>query len=167
MTIYYVDTAADAGGNGTTSATTGANCAWDTIADVNAASFSAGDSVLFKRGCTWLETLTVPSSGTALGGQITFGAYGIGADPIISGDVDSSGTHSVGDNDYGIDTNGKQYLTFTGIKCSLQNKAGIRIRNSQNIIFDGVDVYNSYEQGTCDDGTGVLLIRQIKKAGAR
>lgn len=85
MTTYYVDTAADPGGNGTTSATTGANCAWDTIADVNAASFLAGDSVLFKRGCTWREQLTVPSSGSAIGGQITFGAYGSGANPIISG----------------------------------------------------------------------------------
>ena len=82
--IYYVDTNADPGGDGTTSATTGEHCAWDTIADVNAASFSAGDSVLFNKGCTWREQLTVPSSGSD-GSPITFGAYGTGDDPIISG----------------------------------------------------------------------------------
>jgi hypothetical protein len=83
-TVYYVDTNAAAGGDGTTQELTGAHCAWDTIADVNGATFAAGDSVLFKRGCTWREQLTVPSSGSA-GLPITFGAYGTGADPIISG----------------------------------------------------------------------------------
>ncbi|MBE3088046.1 MAG: right-handed parallel beta-helix repeat-containing protein, partial [Chloroflexi bacterium] len=94
-TTFYVDTAADAGGDGTTSALTGATCAWDTIADVNAASFNAGDSILFKRGCTWREQLTVPSSGSA-GSVITFGAYGEGADPIIKGSVAPSAWASGG-----------------------------------------------------------------------
>src|SRR4030042_7211167 len=84
MAIFYVDTNADPGGDGTTQELTGAHCAWDTIADVNAASFSAGDSVLLNRGCTWREQLTVPSSGSA-GLPITFGAYGAGDDAIISG----------------------------------------------------------------------------------
>jgi hypothetical protein len=63
MAIYYVDTAS-AGGDGTTQALSGDNAAFATIAEVNGASFSAGDSVLFKRGCTWREQLTVPSSGS-------------------------------------------------------------------------------------------------------
>jgi hypothetical protein len=148
---YYVD--CNANGDAGAGTGTGAAVAWKTINKVNTSSFSAGDSVLFNKGCTWLETLTVPSSGS-VGSVITFSSYGTGVKPIISGDVDSSGTHSVGDNDYGIDTNGKQYLTFSDIKCTLQNKAGIRYRNSQNLIFDGVDVSYAYEQGTCDDGTG-------------
>jgi len=79
MTIYYVDTAAaDDNGAGTSEAT-----AWKTIAKVNASSFSAGDSILFKRGCTWREQLTVPSSGES-GNPITFGAYGSGEKPVIS-----------------------------------------------------------------------------------
>jgi hypothetical protein len=84
-TTYYVDTASTHGGDGTTIATTGANRAWDAIADVNGASFNAGDSILFKRGCTWRETLTPPSSGS-IGLPITFGKYGTtGAGPIIDG----------------------------------------------------------------------------------
>ena len=59
MAIYYVNTNAAAGGNGTTQELTGATCAWDTVADVSAASFNAGDSILFRSGCTWREKLTL------------------------------------------------------------------------------------------------------------
>jgi len=76
---YYVDaTAGDDGDAGTFAAP------FQTIAKVNSLSLSAGESVGFKRGETWRETLTVPDSGAA-GNPITFGAYGTGADPIISG----------------------------------------------------------------------------------
>ena len=58
--------------------------AWKTIGRVNGSSLAPGDTVLFKRGCTWRESLWPPSSG-ASGSPITFGAYGTGANPIISG----------------------------------------------------------------------------------
>jgi parallel beta-helix repeat protein len=75
---YYVDCNAGAGGDGSLATP------WDAVADVNGASFSAGDSVLFAKGCTWRESLVPPSNG-ASGNPITFGAYGTGADPIING----------------------------------------------------------------------------------
>jgi PKD repeat protein len=77
---YYVDCAASGDGGAGTSPST----AWKAIDRVNASSFSPGDSILFKRGCTWREQLTVPSSGAA-GKPITFSAYGSGANPILSG----------------------------------------------------------------------------------
>ncbi len=91
---YYVDTAADGdAGAGTSEA---ANVAWKTIAKVNASSFSAGDSILFKRGETWRGSLTVPSSGTN-GSPITFGYYGAsGAKPIIQWDGAVSGWSTAG-----------------------------------------------------------------------
>jgi hypothetical protein len=58
--------------------------AWKTIAKVNASKFNPGDQILLKRGETWREQLTVPSSGT-FAQPITFGAYGIGIDPVIDG----------------------------------------------------------------------------------
>jgi parallel beta-helix repeat protein len=59
--------------------------AWKTIAHVNSSTLSAGDSVLFNKGCTWREQLTVPSSGSA-GNVIAIGSYGSsGAAPIING----------------------------------------------------------------------------------
>jgi len=45
---------------------------------------AAGDSVLFNRGDRWRDTLTPTKSGVA-GNPINFGAYGTGANPIISG----------------------------------------------------------------------------------
>jgi parallel beta-helix repeat protein len=58
--------------------------AWKTIDKVNKSAFLPGDSIMFKRGRTWREQLTVPSSGTS-GYPITFGAYGTGAKPSING----------------------------------------------------------------------------------
>jgi hypothetical protein len=62
----------------------GAGVDWTTIAQVNAATFQPDDFILFNKGDTWRETLTVPSSGSA-GHPITFGAYGSGANPILTG----------------------------------------------------------------------------------
>ena len=77
---YYVNCAASGdSGAGTSTAT-----AWKTVGKVNGRSFSPGESILFKRGCTWRETLR-PSSSGASGAPITFGAYGTGAAPIIDG----------------------------------------------------------------------------------
>lgn len=77
---YYVDaTGGDDANSGQTP-----TLAWKTIAKVNAATLVAGQSVGFKRGETWRETLTPGQSGAA-GSPITFAAYGSGAKPIISG----------------------------------------------------------------------------------
>jgi hypothetical protein len=48
------------------------------------ASFQPSDYILFAKDNTWRETLTVPSSGSA-GNVITFGAYGTGSNPKITG----------------------------------------------------------------------------------
>jgi hypothetical protein len=69
--------------------------AWKTIAKVNASRFNPGDQVLFKRGETWREQLTVPSSGSA-GLPITFGAYGSGNKPIIDNTPDLPGWDTSG-----------------------------------------------------------------------
>jgi len=78
-TIYYVDNAGNDNNNGTSTGT-----AWQTIAKVNSSSFSAGDQILFKKGGSWNERLNPPSSGS-VGNVITFGSYGSGAKPIITG----------------------------------------------------------------------------------
>lgn len=77
-TTYYVDCNAAAGGDGSISTP------WDAVADVNATAFSPDDQILFAKGCTFREQLTVPSSGTS-GHPIIFGAYGSGNDPIFNG----------------------------------------------------------------------------------
>lgn len=77
---YYVDQVnGDDSNDGRTLTTP-----WKTMAKVNASSFSAGDSIGLKKGNVWRETLTVPSSGSS-GNPITFGAYGSGSLPRITG----------------------------------------------------------------------------------
>lgn len=84
MTTYYVDTAADAGGDGTTSDLTGPNCAFKTLAQVNAATLAGDDIVQLKKGCRWYEKLVMGENGTS-GHPITFTNYGSGDKPIIIG----------------------------------------------------------------------------------
>jgi parallel beta-helix repeat protein len=57
---------------------------YSTLAQVSAATFTGGDQILFNRGETFYGTLTIHNSGT-FGNLITYGAYGTGADPIITG----------------------------------------------------------------------------------
>jgi hypothetical protein len=79
-TTYYVSSSTgNDGNNGTASST-----AWQTIGHVNAQTFLPGDSILFKRGDVWNESLTPPSSGSS-GSPITFDAYGTGAAPNLTG----------------------------------------------------------------------------------
>jgi hypothetical protein len=76
---YYVDSVTGSDANPGTIAQP-----WKTIAKVNAAKLQPGQSVGFKRGGLWRETLQPKQSGTA-GNPITFGAYGTGDQPSING----------------------------------------------------------------------------------
>jgi hypothetical protein len=79
-TTYYVSSST--GSDSNTGNSSGA--AWQSVAKVNAQSFSAGDSILFRRGDVWNESLAPAASGTA-GNPITFDAYGAGAPPNLTG----------------------------------------------------------------------------------
>ena len=81
---YYVDSTST-GGNGTTTATSGANAAFQTIAAAMAA--LTGDqhdnSLLLKCGQKWRETAILAASGTS-GHPFTIGSYGSGYRPILN-----------------------------------------------------------------------------------
>lgn len=79
-TTYYVSSSTGSDANVGTSA---AN-AWQTIAKVNGQTFQPGDSILFKRGDVWNESLVPPSSGSS-GNPISFDAYGTGPAPNFTG----------------------------------------------------------------------------------
>jgi len=88
--------------------------AWKTISKVNSSmgSFSAGDSILFKRGETFTDAgLWISCSGSS-GNEITFGAYGSGNLPIIQ--PASGASITLGE--------GKSYIIIEYIK--VQNTAG-------------------------------------------
>jgi parallel beta-helix repeat protein len=78
-TTYYVSNSGNDSNSGLT-----AILAWKTLANVNALTFKAGDQILFQKGDTFYGTITVKNSGS-VGNPITFGAYGAGANPILTG----------------------------------------------------------------------------------
>ena len=92
---YYVDATS---GNDVNDGRSPA-AAWKTLAKVNGYSFSAGDIILFKRGEVWRETLTVP------GDNLTFGAYGGGGKPIITGGDEFVGLAGNWTQETGVGTN--------------------------------------------------------------
>lgn len=69
---YYVSNSGNDGANGTTPLTP-----WQSINKANAV--AGGSTVLFNRGDTFRGQIEVPAT------NITYGAYGVGPDPIISG----------------------------------------------------------------------------------
>jgi hypothetical protein len=79
-TTYYVSSSAGSDANAGTSS----SAPWQTIGHVNGQIFQPGDSILFKRGDVWNESLTPGSSGTP-GNPITFDAYGTGPAPNLTG----------------------------------------------------------------------------------
>ena len=78
-TTYYVSNSGNDSNSGLTTI-----LAWKTLVHVNALKFKAGDQILFQKGDTFYGTITVKNSGSA-GNPITYGAYGTGENPIITG----------------------------------------------------------------------------------
>ena len=75
---YYVDCTAGSDANSGTSTSS----AWRSLSPVNARTFSAGNGIYLKRGCSWDGGLTARSSGSA-SAPITYAAYGTGAAPVV------------------------------------------------------------------------------------
>jgi len=107
--VYYVDSSNGSDANSGLSA----SVPWKTIAKVNRSVFTPGDSILFKRGGTWWETLIPPSSGMS-GNNITFGAYGTGDLPKIDGSAKS----------YCVEGK-KDYITITDLHLTSPTQFGI------------------------------------------
>jgi hypothetical protein len=88
-TTWYVDCASGSDAASGTSPTT----EWRTLTRANAASLRPGDGLLFKRGCTWTGALHAAWSGTSTQ-PVVLGAYGSGANPVIT--FDAAGTATSG-----------------------------------------------------------------------
>ncbi len=70
---------------------------WQSINKINSISLQPGDNVLFKRGDTFYGSLKISNSGST-GNPITFGAYGSGNKPILTGFTTVSSWRNVGGN---------------------------------------------------------------------
>ena len=93
-TTYYFSASGNDANNGTSTTTP-----WKTIAKFNSvfASKSAGDNFLFNRGDVFYGSLIISRSGSS-GLPITIGAYGTGANPVITGFTNVTAWTNLGSN---------------------------------------------------------------------
>ncbi len=150
--VYYVDSAA-----GVDSQTgLSVSAPWKTLSRVAASSFAPGDFILLKRGSTWYEPFTAPSSGMP-DVPITFGAYGSGSNPIIDGST--LGPHPSdllsmsGKNDIviscvqlrngpmnGVNLYNSARITLRGLTVSSNRQAGIEVYNCNAVEIEGSEI---------------------------
>ena len=80
-TTYYVSSSSGSDYNSGTSSSS----PWQSLSKVNSFyNFQPGDNILFKRGDSFYGNISINNSGNS-GNPITFGAYGSGAKPVITG----------------------------------------------------------------------------------
>lgn len=97
-----------------------------TIAHANALALKPGDRVLLNRGETWSGTHLLPSASGTPARPITFGAYGAGALPVITGGAGKDC----------ISSNGKNYLTFENLDANGNDSAiyGFNVSGHHNLL---------------------------------
>ncbi len=179
MADYFVD--ATAGNDSNDGLSEGAP--WKTIAKVSAASFSAGDTISFKRGEKWREQLMVPSSGSS-GNPITFGAYGTGDDPVISGADDITGAaykwtaSGSGANEFYLEAvvggdpslgDGPDQIYMDGVRLLIGTAGSLSDHEwdwADNDTLGFSTVYLRDESGD-PDGSGVVIEASVREAGIR
>jgi hypothetical protein len=83
-TTYYVDTAGSNQNSGTSISEP-----WENFKNINAKTFTPGDSILLKRGCVWHEELKINGVGSPEQ-FITLATYGVGDRPKIQRDGNPS-----------------------------------------------------------------------------
>lgn len=150
---YYVANAGNDACDGKSSTIgSSGSCAWKTISKVNSSSFSAGSSILFNKGDTWREQLTVPSSGSS-GNPITFGAYGSGEKPVINGADLTAGSWAVhAENVY------KMAYTLTAVMVVVDEVIYEQVANVAALVA------NTYY---LDDGNNLLYIYSTSDPNGR
>ncbi len=129
---YHVDPAGNDSNSGTSPATP-----WQSLAKVNGTVFQPGDKVLFKRGGTWVGTLSPQGSGNS-SARITLGSYGEGAKPLING----NGNWAV------ITLSSQSYWTIDGFEVTNpagndSSRSGIRVDWSGSGTMQGIEILNN------------------------
>jgi hypothetical protein len=103
-------------------------CPFKTIAKINSLTFLPGDTILFKRGETFIGSLNPASSGSD-GNQITFSAYDTGDLPIIDGTT----TYAI------TIRNGRSYVTISHLQVQNGTSQNIQFYNTvDNIVIDHI-----------------------------
>lgn len=127
VSVYFISSEAGSDSNTGSSA----DNPWATIAKVNAATFAAGDQILFKRGNVFDDAmLTMPSSGS-VGSPIIIGVYGSGSEPAS---FDCGGETNC------IDADGQTYVTVSK-DIQMYGSSGARITGHDATWTIGAGTY--------------------------
>jgi autotransporter-associated beta strand protein len=132
QTIYYVDPAGNDSNPGISPA-----MPWQSLGKVNGTVFQPGNKILFKRGGTWVGTLSPQGSGNS-SARITLGAYGEGAKPLINGNGGWAG----------ITLSTQSYWTIDGFEVTNpanndSSRSGIRVDASGSGTMRGIQILNN------------------------
>lgn len=141
---------------------------WQTLNKINTTTFKAGDKILFQRGSTFYGSITVNQSGT-VGNPITFGAYGSGPNPIITGFTTVKDWNNLGNNIWESVTevstlSNTNMVVINGVNTAMgrypnadATKGGFLVIDSNPTSFS---LTNSTLTGTQDWSNAELVIRQ-------
>ncbi|SEH55887.1 MULTISPECIES: LamG domain-containing protein [unclassified Leifsonia] len=132
-TTYYVSSATGSDSNDGCSSTT----PWQSLANVNATTFAAGNQLLFAKGGSWSGELKLLGSG-ASGSPIVVSSYGSGAAPIIAGGGAAAAIALVNEQYVTI-----QNLEITNTTTSAAVRAGILAENDTSGILNGIHILNN------------------------
>jgi hypothetical protein len=126
-TTYYIDNTRGNDINNGTSVYT----PWKSISKVNSFTFQDGDSILFKRGDTWKETLSVNQSGKS-SSPILYGSYGEGSLPRIDGGYSRP---------HGIYLDSRRYVIIEDFFIRNTTHGAVRIQRSEYITVRESEMY--------------------------
>src|SRR5665647_1052826 len=130
------------------------------LTQVNAHSYAAGDSILFKGGDTFYGTLIVSQSGSS-GSRIGIGRYSTGANPIITGFTSVSVWTNLGSNIWESTSAVSTLSTCNMVAINGVNKAMGRFPNTGYYTFQShsgsTSITSSSLSGT-PDWTGAELV---------
>lgn len=91
-TVFYVSNSGNDSNSGLSS-----DLPWQTLSKVNSTVLKPGDKILFKRGDVFYGSLIIKQSGT-VDSPITFGAYGTGQNPVLTGFTTVANWTDLGNN---------------------------------------------------------------------
>ena len=147
---YYVD--AVSGNDSNTGLST--SLPWQTISKVNSFNFQPGDSILFKKGCTWNQALIIKTNGTS-SLRIVYGSYGTGTAPVIDAQNQFCNIISITDKNYIIIEN---FKLINALASSSSSGSVFLIRSTGSIIRN-CEIYQTGRAGIFIEGASGCLIK--------
>ena len=137
-TDYYISATGSDSNNGTAPETP-----WQTLGKVNTfTGYMAGDNLLFKKNDGWAGILIVKQTGLS-GSPITYGTYGTGATPTITGFTTVSLWTNLGSNIWESTNAVSTLITCNVVSINGENTAMGRTPN-----IDGIYTVNSHSGNT-------------------